>query len=402
MAGVAVNDDGDLRARRTAMYRSWAKFKSGEAVAGVRGDVLSSWRRTRKLRPPEIAGAPSGQTELNHEALLAATHVVDDSMRSSLRDAEVMVGIVDPRGQMVWTAGEPRLLRRAEKCNYKPGALWDEASMGITAMSLALSSDRPSTVWSAEHWSAALHEWSSYAAPIRHPKTRQLFGAVNFSTPWNKAHPALGLAVTALAERLGAEIAASTAATDLGADGVYLSVLGRQHLTLAGRPVRLTHRQTEIALILALRPAGVSLAKLHADLYGDEAVEMGTLKAEVSHLRAILGGRVSRTPYRLLGSVGVDALEVLEDLRNGRVAEAVGRFTGPLLPWSESPRVLRLARTVEVALRDAVLTSDAYESALALAAHLEDDAELANHILKILPRGDGRRHILRGQLDSIG
>jgi hypothetical protein len=155
-------------------------------------------------------------------------------------------------------------------------------------------------------------------------------------------------------------------------------------------------------LILALRPAGVSLAKLHADLYGDEAVEMGTLKAEVSHLRAILGGRVSRTPYRLLGSVGVDALEVLEDLRNGRVAEAVGRFTGPLLPWSESPRVLRLARTVEVALRDAVLTSDAYESALALAAHLEDDAELANHILKILPRGDGRRHILRGQLDSIG
>src|ERR1700693_276902 len=36
MAGVAVNDDGDLRARRTAMYRSWAKFKSGEAVAGVR------------------------------------------------------------------------------------------------------------------------------------------------------------------------------------------------------------------------------------------------------------------------------------------------------------------------------------------------------------------------------
>jgi hypothetical protein len=217
----------------------------------------------------------------------------------------------------------------------------------------------------------------------------------------------VGLAVTAVAERLGAEIAAGTVATVRGSDGVYLNVLGHlsglggQHLTLAGHPVRLTHRQTEIALILALRPAGVSLAELHADLYGDEAVEMATLKAEVSHLRAILGGRVSRNPYRLLGSVGVDALEVLEDLRHGRIAEAVARFTGPLLSWSESPRIVRLARTVEVALRDAVLTSDDYESALSLAAHMEEDTELADHILKILPPGDGRRHILRGHRASI-
>jgi hypothetical protein len=404
---VAVNGDGGFRARRTAMYRLRAKFMSGEAVAGVPEEVLSSWRRTRKVLSADIAAAPSGQTELNHEALLASTRVVDGAMRSTLRDSEVVVGIVDPRGQMVWTTGEPRLLRAAENCNYTPGALWDEASIGINAMSLALGSDRPSTVWSTEHWSPALHEWSCYAAPIRHPETRQRFGVVNFSTPWNRAHPAVGLAVTAVAERLGAEIAAGTVATDRGSDGVYLNVLGHlsglggQHLTLAGHPVRLTHRQTEIALILALRPAGVSLAELHADLYGDEAVEMATLKAEVSHLRAILGGRVSRNPYRLLGSVGVDALEVLEDLRHGRIAEAVARFTGPLLSWSESPRIVRLARTVEVALRDAVLTSDDYESALSLAAHMEEDTELADHILKILPPGDGRRHILRGHRASI-
>ena len=405
--GRAVNGDRGLRARRTAMYRLWAKFMSGESVAGVREDVLSSWRRTRKVLSPDIAGAPSGQTGLNHESLLASTRVVDGAWRSTLRDSEVVVGIVDPRGQMVWTNGEPRLLRRGEEFNYKPGALWDEASVGVNAMSLALASDRPSTVWSAEHWCPALHEWSCYAAPIRHPETRQRFGAVNFSTPWDRAHPAVGLAVTALAERLGAEIAADTAATDLGSDGIYLNVLGHvsglggQHVTVAGHQVRLTHRQTEIALILALRPAGVSLAQLHADLYGDEAVEMATLKAEVSHLRAILGGRVSRTPYRLLGSVGVDALELLEDLNKARIAEAVTRFTGPLLPWSESPRIVRLARTVEVALRDAVLASDDYESALALAAHMEEDTELADHILKILPPGDGRRHILRGHRDSI-
>src|SRR5271155_3675801 len=154
-AGGAVNGDRGLRARRTAMYRLWAKFMSGESVAGVREDVLSSWRRTRKVLSPDIAGAPSGQTGLNHESLLASTSVVDGAMRSTLRASEVVVGIVDPRGQMVWTNGEPRLLRRGEKFNYKPGALWDEASVGVNAMSLALASARPSTVWSAEHWCPA-------------------------------------------------------------------------------------------------------------------------------------------------------------------------------------------------------------------------------------------------------
>ncbi|MDT5321435.1 MAG: hypothetical protein QOD88_3957, partial [Mycobacterium sp.] len=36
-----------------------------------------------------------------------------------------------------------------------------------------------------------------------------------------------------------------------------------------------------------------------------------------------------------------------------------------------------------------------------LAAHMEEDTELADHILKILPPGDGRRHILRGHRASI-
>ncbi|VBA57262.1 transcriptional regulator [Mycobacterium attenuatum] len=395
-----MKGDRGLRARRNAIYRSWTQFMSGQTPNGIREEVLSSWCRTRRLLSPDVAIAPVGQSELNHEALLASTRVLDDTMRYPLRDSHVAVAIADLRGQLVWTTGEPRLMRVAEQVNYLPGGLWDEASIGVNAMSLALSCDRPSAVSTAEHWSLVLHDWSCYAAPIRNPQTGQRFGVLNFSTPWDNAHPALYMAVTALAQRLGAEAAANTA-SDIGCDGIHLSVLGEHRLALAGAPVRVTRRQTEIALLLALRPAGVSLAELHADLYGDEAVQIGTLKAEVSHLRHILDGRVSRTPYRLLGNVKVDALDVLENLRHGRVADAVTGYAGSLLPWSESPRIVRLARTVEVALRDAVLNSNDYESALALATHLDDDAQLADHILRILPSGDGRRHILRGHLTSI-
>lgn len=374
---------------------------SGQTPADIRPEVLSSWCRTRRLLAPDIAIAPLGHAEANHEALLASTRVLDDTMRDTLRESNVAVAIADLRGQIVWTTGEPRLMRVAEKVNYAPGGLWDEASIGTNAMSLALSCDRPSAICSAEHWSLALHDWSCYAAPIRDPKTQRRFGVLNFSTPWDRAHPAMCMAVTALAQRLGAETAASAAASDLGGDGIRLSVLGEHLLTVASRPVRLTRRQTEIMLLLAMHPAGVSLAELHADLYGDEAVQLGTLKAEVSHLRHLLDGRVSRTPYRLLGKVSVDALDLLEDLRKARVADAVIRFGGPLLPWSESPRIVRLARTVEVAVRDAVLNSNDYESALALVPHMEEDTALADHIMRILPPGDGRRHILRGHLTSI-
>ena len=383
------------------MHRSWAKFMEGQRVKGVRDEVLSSWRRSLALLPPDVAAAPDGQTQLDHEALLTSARALDHTTRLALEDSNAFVAVTDIRGQIVWTTGEPAMSSWADEINHAPGGLWDEASMGVTAMSLALSCDRPSMVWSTEHWLPVLHDLACYAAPIRHPQTRRRLGVLNISTPWDKAHQALYMAVTALADRFGGEVAMNRAVGDHEGDAVELSVLGAHGLILGGRPVRLTHRQTEIALILALRPAGVSLAELHADLYGDQDVEMGTLKAEVSHLRAILGGRVSRTPYRLLGSVRVDALELLEDLRTGRVAEAVARFTGPLLPWSESPRILRLARTVEVAIRDAVLDSSDYESALALAGHMEDDAQLADHILQILPSGDGSRHILRGHLDSI-
>ena len=390
-----------FRARRNAMDRSWAKFMEGQQVIGVRDEVLSSWRRSRALLSPGVAAAPVGQTQLDHEALLTSARALDHTTRLALEDSNALVAVTDIRGQIVWTTGEPALSRLADEINHAPGGLWDEASMGVTAVSLALSCDRPAMVWSAEHWLPVLHDLACYAAPIQHPQTRRRLGVLNISTPWDKAHPALYMAVTALADRLGAEVATNRAVGDDECDAVELSVLGTHGLILGGRPVRLTRRQSEIVLLLALRRAGVGLAELHADLYGDEDVEMGTLKAEVSHLRRILGGRISRTPYRLLGNVRVDALELLEDLRSGRLADAVGRFHGLLLPWSESPRILRLARTVEVAIRDAVLDSNDYESGLALAGHMEDDAQLADHILQILPSGDGRRHILRGHLTSI-
>jgi hypothetical protein len=397
-----VSDRQRARVRRASLERSWSAFMSGKGEYIVRDEVLSSWRRTSRSLAPVLAGAPSVPSTVDPTPLLKSVHILDREFRTTLSGSGLVVALADEVGRMVWTTGEPSLLRIAEQANFAPGALWDEPSMGINAISLAMTSDAPATVWSAEHWSSVLHYWSCYASPIRHPETGRRLGVLNFSTRWDKGHPLASTAVVALAERLAPEIASHAAARDKAVgDAITLTVLGPHRATLAGRELNLTRRQTEIVLLLALRPEGIGLDELHADLYGDAGVGIGTLKAEVSHLRRSLAGRISRTPYRLAGAVRIDALEVLEELRGGRVRQATKRFGGPLLPWSDSPRVNRLARTVEVALRDAVLASTDVEAVLELAARLEDDSELVEHALRLLPSHDGRRHIMRGHLVGI-
>ena len=389
-----------LRARRDALQRSWSAFMSGEAVSSVRDEVVSSWRRTSRLLSPQIAAAPRARLELDQAPLRKATQLLASELAGTVVEADLVVALADARSQIVWTAGEPRLLKAAEQVNFAPGSLWDEPSIGMNAMSAALMFRRPSVVWSAEHWAPSLHYWFCCAAPIRHPQTGGQLGVLNFSTPWNKAHPLMLTTVTLLAERLGTEIAASSG--DLADVGeLALNVLGGHDVIVSGTPRRLTRRQTEIVLLLAMHPEGVSLEELHADLYGDCAVGIGTLKAEVCHLRRILDGRITYAPYRISGSVTVDALQILTDLKAGRTAQAVARFNGPPLPWSESPAIVRLSRTIEVALRDAVLAGGDHESAFILATHLADDVELAEHVLRILPPGDGRRHLVRGHLAGI-
>ena len=60
--------------------------------------------------------------------------------------------------------------------------------MGTNALSLALRTGRPSTVFSAEHLVEALHGWVCYCAPIHGPDGR-ILGVLDLSTTWDRSHP---------------------------------------------------------------------------------------------------------------------------------------------------------------------------------------------------------------------
>jgi len=141
--------------------------------------------------------------------------------------------------------------------------------------------------------------------------------------------------------------------------GVRLTVLGRDCalVEIDGRTLRLRPRHSEIVVILALAPRGLSGPRLAVEL-SEADIQPVTLRAEMSRLRALLGdGLLGSQPYALRRPVTSDFATVLDLLAEGRVGEAVAAYPGPLLPDSEAPAIVGYRSVLEEQLRAEVLAS---------------------------------------------
>ena len=178
-----------------------------------------------------------------------------------------------------------------------------------------------------------------------------------------------------------------------------MRLLGTVETWLDGQRLLLNRRQTEVLALLAMHPEGLSLEHLHALVYGDQAVTLSTLKAEVSHLRSALGGQLSSRPYRLMMPVSTDVDLVLGLLRSGRVAAAVDAYGGDLLPGTNSPALTELAEYVAVAVREALLTDPQPDAVVRYSELAPYDTEVVEVCLATLA---GRPHpavpLLKGRL----
>ncbi len=178
-----------------------------------------------------------------------------------------------------------------------------------------------------------------------------------------------------------------------------MTLLGTAEVRLDGQRLLLNRRQTEVLALLALHPEGLSLEQLHALVYGDQAVTFSTLKAEVSHLRAAVGGQLSSRPYRLLMPVATDVEHVLALLRRGAVVEAIDAYGGDLLPGTNSPALTELGDYVAVAMREALLADPEPSAVLRYADLAPYDTEVVERCLAAL--GSTPHHakpLLKGKL----
>jgi hypothetical protein len=88
---------------------------------------------------------------------------------------------------------------------------------------------------------------------------------------------------------------------------VRIEALGRRRARIAvdGEVTTLSPRHSEIAVLLALQPAGLSGEELGRQLYGAECNPI-TVRAEVSRLRRLLGPVLASGPYRFEADLDTD------------------------------------------------------------------------------------------------
>jgi hypothetical protein len=262
-------------------------------------------------------------------------------------------------------------------------------------------------VFSAEHYAPIVHNWVCWAAPVHDPVTGRQIGVLDLSTTWDRTHP-IGLATARVMARL-IETAMPHSRSAYAEEsvepepGLSLTLLGNAEAWLDGQRLLLNRRQTEILALLALHPEGLSLEQLHALLYGDQAVTVSTLKAEVSHLRRALGGALSSRPYRLTMPVATDVDTVLTLLRSGEVRAAVEAYGGDLLPGTNSPALAELADFVAVAVREALLADPEPFAVVRYTELAPYDTEVVEVCLARLgERPHPARPLLRGRLAAAG
>jgi hypothetical protein len=333
-----------------------------------------------------------------------ASRPVLDDLTDLAHSGDMMAAITDESVTIAWIAGGRTMTTRADRVHFTLGGCWAEHAVGTNALALAHRDTRPAEVFSAEHFAPMVHDWVCYSAPILDPDTGQFLGVLDLSTEWQKAHPALLSTVSALARCIEYELETmdrwnhTERRPPVRPEGIVLRTLGTPSLAVDGSGVMVTPRQLELLTVLSFHPVGLGLDELTGRVYGDRPVSPSTVKAELSHLRHQLGGRIGSRPYRLVGPVDTDHHRVLDALTGGDVAEAVRLYRGPLLAHSESPDIEAWRRHIDVAVRDAVLRTGDPELLWSLSGLCEEDAAVHSAALVALDPGDARCSVVTGRL----
>lgn len=346
----------------------------GESGA-MRAEVAESWQRSAAAGVTTDAEAPvtidgSDLRDLRRAHPLARVFpLLDDVLGQAVRDCDAVMAIGDAAGHLLWVCGNPGTLRRAEAIGFVEGSNWDERIAGTNAPGLALATGRSATVTRAEHFRASVQPWSCAATPIHDPTTSQLLGVLDVTGGDQVVVPQTLAMVRAAARMAEAELARVALSRPAPAPharglGVQLETLGRGEC-LAGiddgrgrvSTLRLSPRHSELVLLLASAPAGLTGDELSVLLYEDDGAS-STLRAELNRLRGLLGEDLLLSrPYRLAASISGDWLAVEAMLAAGDLRGAMRGYRGPVLPRSTAPGVVRLRESLASSLRHALLRS---------------------------------------------
>lgn len=388
----------------------------------MRAEVAASWHRSAAAgvtADEVIAPITLGDDDLREardaHPLAHVFPLLDDVLGQAARDCDAVMALADEAGQLLWVCGSGSALRRAESIGFVAGSNWDERLAGTNAPGLSLRLDQPASVVRSEHFRHAIRSWSCAAAPIHDPGTSRLLGVLDITGGDEIVVPQTMALVRATVRLAEAELARDRLAPRpperaTGRPRIRLEALGRNDALLAlddcrghTAQLRLSPRHSELVLLLASAPHGLSGDELSVLLYQDDG-GCSTLRAELNRLRHLLGDELlASRPYRLTADISGDWLAVEAQLAAGDHAGALRGYRGPLLPRSAAPGVVRLRDVLSEQLRAAILHADQPDlmSAWTRSAWGADDYELWARQRDLLPSGSPLWSLATGQLARL-
>lgn len=161
--------------------------------------------------------------------------------------------------------------------------------------------------------------------------------------------------------------------------------LGRRVHSVGGNSEPLSLRNAEILALLSSQRNGVTGEQLLYDLYGEDG-SIGTVKASISKLRQLVP--IASRPYRIDARLEADHVVIQRLLEQGRTAEALELYHGPLLPLSDAPGIVRLREILAESLRQSVLASGDRSLMLRYLDLVSDDLEVVESLMATLAPDD--------------
>lgn len=391
----------------------------------VRPEVAASWERSAaagvpadRVAAPLTLATPDLVGRREAHPLARVLPLLDDVLGECVRACDAVLAVTDAEGTLLWLSGASPARTRAEAIGFVEGSNWDERLAGTNAPGLALATGRSHTVTRTEHYRNSVHGWSCAATPIHDPATTELLGVLDVTGGDQVVVPQT-LAMVRTAARLAeAELARERLASAPTSDGprtsgglrVVLSALGREEALVdvessGGRrtTLRLSRRHSEILVLLAAAPQGLSGDELGVLLYREDGGS-STLRAELNRLRGLLGeDLLASRPYRLAAGVAGDWWAVDALLSAGDVRGAMRAYRGPLLRRSHAPGVIDLRERLEARLRHAVLHSGQADllSSWTRSPWGGDDYEAWTVQRGLTPPGSPLRPLVEGQIARL-
>ncbi len=412
----ALPSGSNARRHRGALERAYNAFISTGSVATLRPVVADSWRLSRAsgVSPDGVLPAVDlVDSELEEyrsaHPLAAVMPLIRRLLIDEAEDAGAIVVVADADARLLWVEGDAALRREAERMNWVAGSRWDEQTAGTNAPAAAMRLNHALQVFAREHYASNVAAWSCTAAPIHDPTTGRVLGALDITGRDDVAAPAvLGLvrAAVAAAETelriralskparlVSVSAPARKTAPAVATAPFSLRVLGRDRALLSNDgtgaepegAAELSVRHSELLFLLARHPEGYTADQLAVALH-ERDVPAVTVRAELSRLRSLLPGiGLAGRPYRVAAGLRTDAGAVRAALVAGDVPEAVARYTGPILPSSESPEVQSERDLLQREMRSAVLRSGDAAAVLAFAESPSgrDDVLIWRHAVEL-------------------